>query len=323
MTQIGANLAHRGNAGSSEVALLFAGQSVPRFARLRELVARRADLKEWLCALCDDDELVHVMLEGRPSSAADSRLQQPAMVVAAAVFYRELEERVGSRLDACIHAGPSLGELSAAAGAGALDWEDAIALARARARFMQDADAGRGAMGAVFAVSAEWLEDLCRRSAGTVVLANEVSCGQTLISGEAGAVGEVIAECSRVSGKRALSLPISVAAHSPLMSRAQERFASLLEHTSIRAPERRLRSSLDLEEIETADGVRSNLVRQLTERVHWRQLMAALVEEGIDRFLGVGLAEPLLQQLARDHRDLRIGNCERFRGFGSQAATEN
>ena len=118
-----------------------------------------------------------------------------------------------------------MGQYSALVAAGALSLEDGVRLVRERGRLMQASGQGRdGAMAALIGLDDARLPELVAGASahGVFVVANRNAPGQVVVSGERPAI-EAGAELARSLGaKRAIVLPVSVAAHSPLMAEAAE-----------------------------------------------------------------------------------------------------
>ena len=118
-----------------------------------------------------------------------------------------------------------MGQYSALVAAGALDLADAVRLVRIRGQQMQASGAGReGRMAAVIGLDDERLPELVARASahGVFGVANRNSPGQVVVSGERAAIEASLAIAKELGAKRAIELPVSVAAHSPLMAEAAE-----------------------------------------------------------------------------------------------------
>ena len=102
---------------------------------------------------------------------------------------------------------------------------DGVRLVRERGLRMQASGAGRdGAMAAILGLDDAALPELVERASahGVFAVANRNSPGQVVVSGERAAI-EAAAEIAKALGaKRAIVLPVSVAAHSPLMAEAAD-----------------------------------------------------------------------------------------------------
>ena len=92
---------------------------------------------------------------------------------------------------------------------------------------------------------------------GTFVVANRNAPGQVVVSGVRAAV-EAGAELARTLGaKRAIVLPVSVAAHSPLMAEAADGMRAALADVPFEDPETPLLANADARVITTAEGARA------------------------------------------------------------------
>ncbi len=95
-------------------------------------------------------------------------------------------------------------------------------------------------------------------------MANRNAPGQVVVSGERAAI-EAGAEIAKELGaKRAIVLPVSVAAHSPLMTEAAEGMRETLADVTFHDPSTTLLANADGRPITTADGARAELVEHLT-----------------------------------------------------------
>ncbi len=116
-----------------------------------------------------------------------------------------------------------MGQYSALVAAGVISLADGIRLVRERGRLMQASGEGHpGAMAAIIGLPDERLDDLVAAGAahGTFGVANRNSPGQVVVSGARPAVEAAAAAARGLGAKRAIVLPVSVAAHSPLMAEA-------------------------------------------------------------------------------------------------------
>ena len=186
-------------------------------------------------------------------------------------------------------AGHSLGEFSALAAAGAMDFEDALRLVAVRASAMQKCcEQVPGTMAAIINLPAGTIEEICASCTGIVIPANYNSDGQVVISGEADAVLEACAKMKEAGAKRALPLPVSGAFHSPLMEPARLELAEALDKTPFRAPVCPVYQNDTALPSMDPDVIKDNLLRQLTSPVRWTQTVRNMVADGADSFLEIG-----------------------------------
>ena len=213
-----------------------------------------------------------------------TRVTQPAIFIHSFVLAR----CSGLETPAMV-AGHSLGEFSALAAAGAMDFEDALRLVAVRASAMQKCcEQAPGAMAAVINLPAETIEEICASCTGIVIPANYNSDGQVVISGEAEAVAEACAKMKEAGAKRALPLPVSGAFHSPLMEPARLELAEAIDKTPFQVPVCPVYQNVTALPTTDPAVIKDNLLRQLTSPVRWTQTVRNMVADGADNFLEIG-----------------------------------
>jgi [acyl-carrier-protein] S-malonyltransferase len=259
-------------AGNGHTALLFPGQG-SQTPDMRDLVERhRPDLLE-LARTEVDDDLFERTGEG-------TRWAQPAIFCAALAGFDVLRDRVEPDL----MAGHSLGEIAALAAADALTAEDGLRLVAARGRLMQEA-AARAADGGMLAVRARErapVERIAQECGLTV--ANDNAPDQLVLSGPDGGLAAA-EERLRDAGVRVKRLPVAGAFHSPLMDPAVEPFRAVVMETELREPRVPVLSCVTAAPF---DDIREQLVQAITHPVRWLDVMRALQERGVTRFVETG-----------------------------------
>ncbi|MGZ8437135.1 MAG: ACP S-malonyltransferase [Candidatus Limnocylindrales bacterium] len=206
-------------------------------------------------------------------------------------------------------AGHSMGQYSALVAAGAITLEDGVRLVRERGRLMQASGQGRdGAMAALIGLDDSRLPELVAAAsgAGVFVVANRNAPGQVVVSGERAAI-EAGAELARSMGaRRAIVLPVSVAAHSPLMAEAADGMRRALAGVTFRDPEPALLANADGHELTTAEACRSELVEHLTAGVDWIRIVEGMVADGVTTFVEVGPGRVLIGLIKRIAPDAEL-----------------
>ena len=203
-------------------------------------------------------------------------------------------------------AGHSMGQYSALVAAGALSLEDGVRLVRERGRLMQASGQGRdGAMAALIGLDDDRLPELVAGASahGVFVVANRNAPGQVVVSGERPAI-EAGAELAKALGaKRAIVLPVSVAAHSPLMAEAAEGMRTALAGVEFHDPVVPLLANADARPIETADACRTELIEHLTAGVDWIRAVEHMTDAGVTTFVEIGpgrVLTGLIRRIAPD-----------------------
>ncbi len=264
-------------------------------------------------------ELSKICFEGPESELNRTDVSQPAILVHswAVVEVLKATDKGRALLErGVVAAGLSLGEYSALAAAGAMAWEDAAKLVRARGRYMQEAcDKQPSTMASIVGLDDEALEKAVApaRAKGIVVLANFNAPGQVAISGDTEAVQEAMKLAKEAGAKLTVQLSVAGAFHSPLMEPARERLAAEIETTAFNAPRIGVIANVDATEHRDPGKLKANLVQQLTAPVLWAKGMQHLIDQGFDEFIELGpgnVLAGLLKRTARGATRTSIGKAE-------------
>ena len=207
-------------------------------------------------------------------------------------------------------AGHSLGEISALAAAGALDFADAVRLVRLRGEVMRAAgEQHPGKVAAILGLDVPQVEAICAAvstPAAPVQIANDNCPGQVVISGAAEAVEAASQRAKEAGARRVVVLKVSVPVHSVLMEPARAAFAAALAETPLRDPQVPVIGNTTARPLTTAEEVRADLEAQLTGRVRWTETMRYLLAQGVRTYLEVGNGTVLLNLAKRFDRSLHL-----------------
>jgi len=237
-------------------------------------------------------DLKTLCLLGPEAELADTLNTQPAIFThSLAAFY--MAEMSGELPAPAFVAGHSLGEISALCAAGALSFEDGVRLTRERGRLMKAAgEHTPGAMAAIINLDREALQAVCddvsARTTPGVVIANDNSPGQIVISGGKEAVAAACEAAKARGAKRALPLNVSIASHSPLMASIAEAFAAVVAATPIQAARVPVVANTSAAPITHPDDIRAELTAQLTSPVRWVESVRWMHAQGVDSFVELG-----------------------------------
>jgi len=220
----------------------------------------------------------------------DAEALKATRVTQPAIFIHSVVLALCSGLETpAMVAGHSLGEFSALAAAGAMEFEDALRLVAIRANAMQKCcEKVPGTMAAIIKLPTETIEEICAGCTGIVVPANYNSEGQVVISGEAEAIAEACAKMKEAGAKRALPLAVSGAFHSPLMEPARLELAEAIDKTPLKAPQCPVYQNVTALPSSDPAAIKENLLKQLTSPVRWTQTVQNMVADGADHFLEIG-----------------------------------
>jgi [acyl-carrier-protein] S-malonyltransferase len=252
-----------------------------------------------------DEPLTRLMFEG-PAEQLDQTINsQPAILTHSVALLRRLDESIaGPDAEAALipqfYAGHSMGQYSAMVAAGVISLADGLRLVRERGRQMQ-ASANDGAMAAIIGLPDDKVADLeeAGRAIGQFTIANRNSPGQIVVSGETAAVNAAAEAAKTLGAKRAIVLPVSVAAHSPLMARAAEGMQRVLADVEFQNPRAPLLANASARPLTTAEECRAELVEHLTRGVDWIAAVEYMTKQGVDSFVEIGPGKVLTGLIKR------------------------
>jgi [acyl-carrier-protein] S-malonyltransferase len=235
---------------------------------------------------------------------------QPALLATSIAYLAAVRERWAAlgieEPPIAFAAGHSMGQYTALVAADVISLADGIRLVRERGRLMQGSGAGRdGAMAAILGLDDAHLPALVERAsaAGTFGIANRNAPGQVVVSGERAAIDAAAGIARELGARKAIILPVSVAAHSSLMAEAADGMRRILADVAFHDPSIPLLANADARAITTAEGARAELVEHLTAGVDWVAAIERMTAAGVDTFIEVGpgrILTGLIKRIAPD-----------------------
>ena len=255
--------------------------------------------------------LARLCFEGPADELEDTINAQPAILTMSAAALEAMNERAdagGEPITPIVVAGHSLGEFTALVAADVLDFPAALGLVRERGRLMKEAGEEQpGGMAAVIGLGEATLVDVCAEAAdsGIIVVANANCPGQTVISGEVGALLRAMELAKARGAKRVARLGISIASHSPLMARASAQLGELLDRLPLRPPRVPIVANGTGRAMTTVEEVREELAHHVERPVNWTRSVQEMVNVGAGPFVEVGPGQILSGLIKRINRDVR------------------
>ncbi len=247
------------------------------------------------------EDLTRLIAHGPAELLDRTEHSQPAILAASIALHRAWTRRATTvGLPAPVfHAGHSMGQYSAMVAAGVLGFEDAVRLVRERGRLMQATP--DGSMAAIIGLDDARLPELVAigTGAGVFTVANRNSPGQVVVSGEVAAVRAATDAAKGLGAKRAIVLPISIAAHSPLMATAADGMREAIASVPFHDPSVPLLANADSRPLTTADDCRAELIDHLTRGVDWVRAVETMRAAGVDTFIEMGPGKVLTNLIKR------------------------
>jgi [acyl-carrier-protein] S-malonyltransferase len=229
----------------------------------------------------------------------NTRYTQPCLYVVESILVEGLRQQ--GQLPAVL-AGHSLGEYVALYAAGVFSFETGLALVKRRAELMDQAAGGK--MMALIGFDRAELTAAIAQTAD-VVLANDNSAAQVVISGSPAAVDDVV---SQLKVKKAIALKVSGAFHSHLMVDAATEFAHLLAQTEFADAQIPVISNVEPTPAIEAAVLKERLTQQMTGAVRWLEICEQLSSLGINQAIEVGPGKVLTGLLKRTCPELELFN---------------
>ena len=229
--------------------------------------------------------ITEIMFEGSDEQLKQTKVTQPAIFLHSVISALCM----GDEFNPDMAAGHSLGEFSALTACGCLDFEDGLNLVYARAMAMQKCcEEVPGSMAAVLALPDETIEEICGRIEGIVVAANYNCPGQVVISGEKESVEQACEILKEAGARRALSLPVGGAFHSPLMEPARIELAKAIDNMTFKTPVCPIYQNVDAAAHSDPSEIKTNLLSQLTAPVRWTETVRNMLADGAQEFIECG-----------------------------------
>lgn len=236
----------------------------------KKTVDRAVEILGWsVVDICQNDEV----------KLANTRYTQPCLYVIESILVDLLKQQ---GLTPDVVAGHSLGEYVALYAAGVFDFETGLQLVKRRAELM--ALASEGGMTALLGFDRSQLEAAIADTPD-VVIANDNSAAQVVISGTAAGIATVV---SQIKVKRAIPLNVSGAFHSPMMATAATEFGYLLAAVDFDDAQIPVLSNVSPIATTKASKLKEHLNSQITGSVRWREISLQLTELGIQQAIEVG-----------------------------------
>jgi [acyl-carrier-protein] S-malonyltransferase len=229
-------------------------------------------------------DLAKICFEGPEAELTKTEHAQPGIFLVGWVAFQLLKEQAPNlKFEAT--AGLSLGEFTALAADGTINFNDGINIVRQRGKFMQEAcEATQGGMAAVIGLDEEKTRAVCAEAG--VELANLNCPGQLVISGPADKMQAACDLAKAKGAKRAIPLTVAGAYHSRLMTSAQSKLQAALAAIPFNPPQVPVIANVTAQP-HGAD-IKPLLVQQVTAPVRWEASMRHLLSQGFTRFIELG-----------------------------------
>jgi [acyl-carrier-protein] S-malonyltransferase len=250
-----------------------------------------------------------LILEGPKEELDLTANTQPAIFLISYSIYHVIKKEFNIDLSkAKYFAGHSLGEYSALSCAGYLNFSDTLKILRTRGDAMQNSvPKGEGGMVAVLGSTVEIVEKILKdnEKSLSVEIANDNSEGQIVLSGKMDDVDKFILLLKENSIKN-IKLPVSAPFHCSLMNKATNIMNDELNKINFIEGKNKLISNVTANEILNTNELKDLLVKQIENRVRWRESVINMIGGGVNHFIEIGPGKVLSGLVKRISKEVKI-----------------
>ena len=253
--------------------------------------------------------LSKLILEG-PKEELDLTVNtQPAIFLVSYSIYNVIKKEFNIDLSkAKYFAGHSLGEYSALSCAGYLNLSETLKILRIRGDAMQNSvPKGEGGMVAVLGSTVEIIEKILKDNEQnlSIQIANDNSEGQIVLSGKTDDLDKLILILKENNIKN-IKLPVSAPFHCSLMNRAKKIMSNELNKLNFIEGENKLISNVTANEISNTSELKDLLVKQIENRVRWRESVINMINNDVNHFIEIGPGKVLSGLVKRINKEVKI-----------------
>jgi [acyl-carrier-protein] S-malonyltransferase len=250
-----------------------------------------------------------LVLEGPKEELDLTANTQPAIFLISYSIYNVIKKELNIDLNkAKYFAGHSLGEYSALSCAGYLDFSETLKILRIRGDAMQNSvPKGEGGMVAVLGSTVEMIEKILKDNEGNLSaqIANDNSEGQIVLSGKTEDLEKLILILKKNTIKN-IKLPVSAPFHCNLMNKATNIMSGELNKLNFKEGENKLISNVTANEISSTIELKDLLIKQIENRVRWRESVINMIGGGVNHFIEIGPGKVLSGLVKRINKEVKI-----------------
>ena len=255
--------------------------------------------------------LSKLVLEG-PKDELDLTINtQPAIFLISYAIFQVVKNDFNINLnEAKYFAGHSLGEYSALSCAGYLNFSDTIKILRVRGQAMQNSmPKGEGGMLAVLGSKIEEVEKILKDNKNNfdAQVANDNSDGQIVLSGKVKDL-QILSKFLKEKKIKNIKLPVSAPFHCNLMNKATEVMTKELQKINFKQSKNILISNVTADEISNTEDLKNLLIKQIENRVRWREIILYMINKGVNQFIEIGPGKVLSGLVKRINKDVKISS---------------
>ena len=255
-----------------------------------------------------------IIAENPSDNLNQTKYTQISIFSASMAIYKSLLNEVGNEIiKPNIFLGHSLGEYSALAAGNFINIADASKLIKKRGELMHSSiKPNVSGMAAIIGKNAVFIDDLIKKNNLKLVIANDNSPMQVVVSG---LIEDIISSerlFSENGVKRYVKLNVSAAFHSNFMNDAQRELINVIDKINFKNSNLPIISNYDSKINSNIESIIFALKNQMANRVRWTESIIKLEETDTTQIIEIGPGKVLSGLIARITKKFDIKSIDKI-----------
>lgn len=255
-----------------------------------------------------------IIAENPSDNLNQTKYTQISIFSASMAIYKSLLNEVGNEIiKPNIFLGHSLGEYSALAAGNFINIADASTLIKKRGELMHSSiKPNVSGMAAIIGKNADFIDDLIKKNNLKLVIANDNSPMQVVVSG---LIEDIISSerlFSENGVKRYVKLNVSAAFHSNFMNDAQRELINVIDKINFKNSNLPIISNYDSKINSNIESIIFALKNQMANRVRWTDSIIKLEETDTTQIIEIGPGKVLSGLIARITKKFDIKSIDKI-----------
>ena len=255
-----------------------------------------------------------IIAENPSDNLNQTKYTQISIFSASMAIYKSLLNEVGNEIiKPNIFLGHSLGEYSALAAGNFINIADASKLIKKRGELMHSSiKPNVSGMAAIIGKNADFIDDLIKKNNLKLVIANDNSPMQVVVSG---LIEDIISSerlFSQNGVKKYVKLNVSAAFHSNFMNDAQRELINVIDKINFKNSNLPIISNYDSKINSNIESIIFALKNQMANRVRWTESIIKLEETDTTQIIEIGPGKVLSGLIARITKKFDIKSIDKI-----------
>jgi len=255
-----------------------------------------------------------IIAENPSDNLNQTKYTQISIFSASMAIYKSLLNKVGNEIiKPNIFLGHSLGEYTALAAGNFLNIADASKLIKKRGDLMHSSiEPNVSGMAAIIGKNADFIDDLIKKNNLKLVIANDNSPMQVVVSG---LIEDIISSeqfFSENGVKRYVKLNVSAAFHSDFMNDAQRELINVIDKINFKNSNLPIISNYDSKINSNIESIIYALKNQMANRVRWTDSIIKLEETDTTQIIEIGPGKVLSGLITRITKKFDIKSIDKI-----------